>query len=102
VNTTRRVLASDPGARDYIVNVRNCGNSILAYGYAISRNQKDDIIPCLGRVQSRECYLISITFPPKGTNTAKYVYLLGSLALLAFIGFIFLRLGKPQNVLPED
>jgi hypothetical protein len=102
VNTTRRVLASDPGARDYIVNVLNCGNSSVAYGYAISRNQKDDIIACLGRVQPRACYLINITFQPKGTNTAKYVYLLGSLTLFAFMGFIFLRPGKPQNVLPED
>ena len=102
VNTTRRVLAGDPGARDYIVNVLNCGNSSVAYGYAISRNQKDDIIACLGRVQPRACYLINITFQPKGTNTAKYVYLLGSLILFAFMGFIFLRPGKPQNVLPED
>jgi DNA-binding response OmpR family regulator len=102
VNTTRRVLANDPGARDYIVNVLNCGNSSVAYGYAISRNQKDDIITCLGRVQPRACYLINITFQPKGTNTVKYVYLLGSLALLAFMGTIFLRPGKPQNVLLED
>src|SRR3954452_1617962 len=27
VNTTRRLLAKDPLARDYVVNVLNCGNS---------------------------------------------------------------------------
>jgi hypothetical protein len=99
VNTTRRVLAS---AHDYIVNVLNCGNPSVVYGYAISRDQKDDIISCLGRKQPRACYLVNIKFEPKGTNTAKYVYLLGGLALLAFMGFIFLKPGKPRDVLPED
>jgi DNA-binding winged helix-turn-helix (wHTH) protein len=102
VNTTRRLLGNDPHARDYIVNVLNCGNSSVAYGYAISRDQKNDIIACRGRVQPRACYLISIKFQPTETNTAKYGYLLGGLALLAFIGYVFLRPGKPRNVLPEN
>jgi DNA-binding winged helix-turn-helix (wHTH) protein len=102
VNITRRLLDNTPQTRDYIVNVLNCGNSSVAYGYAISRNQKDDIIACKGRVQPRACYLISIKFQPTKTNTAKYGYLLGSLSLLAFIGYIFLRPGKPRNVLPEN
>src|SRR6478672_7692052 len=46
VNTTRRLLAKDPLARDYVVNVLNCGNSSVAYGYAISNNKKDDIVAC--------------------------------------------------------
>ena len=102
VNTTRRLLVNDPYARDYVVNVLNCGNSSVAYGYAISRNQKDDIITCKGRVQPRACYLISIKFKPTVTNTAKNGFLLGSLALLVFIGYILLRPGKPRNVLPEN
>ena len=40
VNTTRRLLANDPLTRDYVVNVLNCGNSSVAYGYAISKNKK--------------------------------------------------------------
>jgi Transcriptional regulatory protein, C terminal len=101
VNTTRRVLVDDPGARNYIVNVLNCGNSSVAYGYAISRNQKDNIISCLGRKQPWACYLINIKFQPAKKNTAKNGYLLGGLALLAFMGFIFFRPDKPRNVLPE-
>src|SRR5580765_8362265 len=45
VNTTQRLLAKDPLARDYVVNVLNCGNASVAYGYAISKNKKDDIVP---------------------------------------------------------
>jgi hypothetical protein len=101
VNTTRRLLANDPLARDYVVNVLNCGNSSVAYGYAISKNTKDDIVPCKGRKQPRACYMINVKFKPTGINTAKNRYLLGSLPFLAFVGFIFLRAVKPRRALPD-
>jgi hypothetical protein len=102
VNTTQRLLAKDPLATDYIVNVLNCADSSIAYGYAISGNNKDDIIACLGRKQPKACYLISIKFQSAETSTAKNGYLLGSLALLAVMGYIFLRPAKPTTVLPEN
>jgi len=101
VNTTRSVLAQDPLARDYVVNVLKCGDAGVAYGYAISKNKKNDIVACRGRVQPRACYMINIKFKPTGISTAKSGYLLGSLSFLAFIGFVFLRSGKPQGVLSD-
>src|SRR5580658_8316794 len=82
VNTTRRLLAKDPLAGDYVVNVLNCGNSSVAYGYAISRNKQDDIVACRGRVQPKACYMINVKFKPTGLYTAKNGYLLGSLLFL--------------------
>ncbi|WP_291922397.1 winged helix-turn-helix domain-containing protein [Chitinophaga sp.] len=102
VNTTRRLLARDPLAADYVVNVLNCNNSSVAYGYAISQNVKDDIVACLGRVQPRACYMINIKFKQTGINTAKNGYLLASLPFLAIAGFVFLRSIKPQKVLPGE
>ena len=102
VNTTRRLLARDPLAGDYVVNVLNCGNSSVAYGYAISKNKKDDIVACIGRKQPKACYMINVKFKPTGLNTAKNGYLLGSLSFLAFVGFLFLRSGKPETALPEE
>jgi len=102
VNTTRRLLAKDPLAGDYIVNVLNCGNSSVAYGYAISKNKKDDIVACIGRKQPKACYMINVKFKPTGLNTAKNGYLLGSLLFLAFVGFVFLRTVKPRRALPND
>lgn len=101
INITQRLLAKDPGARDYIVNVLHCGSSSVAYGYAVSRNKKDDIIACMGRKQPRACYMINIKFKSTGINTAKNRYLLGSLPVLAFVGFIFLRSVKSKRALPE-
>jgi DNA-binding winged helix-turn-helix (wHTH) protein len=102
VNTTRRLLAKDPLSSDYIVNVLNCGNSSVAYGYAISKNKKDDIVTCIGRAQPRACYMINIKFKLTGINTVKSGYLLGSLPFLAFVGFIFIRSVKLRRALPED
>lgn len=101
VNTTRRLLAKDPLARDYVVNVLNCGNSSVAYGYAISKNKKDDIVACIGRAQPRACYRINIKFKPTGINATTKGYILGGLPFLAFVGFIFLSSVKPRRALPD-
>jgi len=102
VNTTQRLLAKDPLASDYVVNVVNCANASVAYGYAISKNKKDDIVACIGRRQPIACYMINIKFKPTGIITAENGYLLGSLTVLAFVGFIFLRSVKPQKALPDS
>ena len=104
VNTTQRLLSQDPLAGDYVVNVLNCANASVAYGYAISKNKKDDIVACRGRVQPKGCYMVNIKFKPTGITTARNEYFLGALLLVAFVGFagfIFLRPVKPQEVLPD-
>ncbi|MFT3911733.1 MAG: winged helix-turn-helix domain-containing protein [Ferruginibacter sp.] len=104
VNTTQRLLANDPIAGDYVVNVVNCADASVTYGYAISKNKKDDITACVGRKYPMGCYMINIKFKPTVNITAKNGYLLGGLSFLAlaFVGFVFLRSGKPQKVLPGD
>lgn len=102
VNTTRRLLDKEPLAGDYIVNVLNCGDSSVAYGYAISQNKQDEIVACIGRKQPKACYIIDIKFKPTGINTATNRYLLGGLSILAFVGFFFLRPAKPQRALPDS
>lgn len=100
IKTTQRLLSKEPLAGNYIVNVLNCGTMNVAYGYAISKNKKDDIVACVGRKQPSACYVINIKFKPTGIQTAKNGYLLGSLSFLAFAGFIFLRAGTPRRALP--
>jgi DNA-binding winged helix-turn-helix (wHTH) protein len=101
VNTTQRLLAKDPLASDYIVNVLNCAKASVAYGYAISKNKKDDIVACIGRTQPIACYIINIKFKPTGITAAKNGYFLGVLLLLAFVGFIFWKSVKPRKAVPE-
>lgn len=102
VHTTQRLLARDPLASDYIVNVLNCANATVAYGYAISKNKKDDIVTCLGRKQPIACYMINIKFKPRGVTTLRNEYFLGAIVLLVLAGFIFLRPAKPKQTLPDS
>lgn len=102
INITGRFLDKAPGTSNYIVNVLNCGNGSVTYGYAISKNKKDDIVACTGRKQPKTCYRINIKFKPTGIVTAKNGYLLGGLSFLAFVGFIFLKSIKPRKLLPES
>jgi hypothetical protein len=102
VKTTQRLLAKDPLASDYVVNVLNCANASVAYGYAISKNKKDDIVACIGRRQPIACYMINIKFKPTGIITAKNGYFLGALSFLGFVGFIFLIFVKPRKALPDS
>jgi DNA-binding winged helix-turn-helix (wHTH) protein len=99
MNTTRRFLDKAPLASNYIVNVLNCSNSSVVYGYAISKNKKDNIVACIGRKQPKACYMINIKFKPTSINIVKNGYLLGSLSFLGFVSFIFLRSFKPQKAL---
>ncbi len=102
MNTTSRFLDTAPLASNYIVKVLNCGNASVAYGFAISKNKKENIIACKGRRQPRACYMINIKFKPTGINTAKNGYILGSLPILAFVGFIFFRYVKTRKALPDS
>jgi len=100
VNITSRLLDKAPLANDYVVNVLTRDNASVVYGYAISKNKKNDIVPCRGRKQPTACYTINIKFKPTGIITAKNGYLLGGLPFLAFLGFIFLTSVKPRRSLP--
>lgn len=102
VNTTRRLLAEDPLASDYVVNVLNPGNLSVAYGYAISKSKKDDIVACIGRAQPQAHYMINIKFKPQGINTTKNIYILSSLPFLAVVGFIFWKNIRPRRDIPEN
>ena len=100
VNTTKRLLAKDYQVTDYVVNVINCDNSSVAYGYAISKNKKEDILACVGRKQPIACYKINIKFKPSDVVTTNFKYYLGGLAFLLLIGFVFWKL-KPKKQLPK-
>ena len=97
VNTTRRLLAKDPLANHYVVNVLNGDDSRVIYGYVISKDKKDDIVACIGRVQPRARYLINIKYKQAGVRIAADGYLFGSLSFLAFVGFVFLQTPKPHK-----
>lgn len=102
VRTTQQFLAKEPETRDYVVNVLRCGSKEVVYGYAVSGNKQDDIISCLGRKQPKACYTIQIKFPAAGPMNTQNALFLGSLALLALVGYVFWKPGKPLSSFNEN
>ena len=101
VHTTQRFLSQDPALREYVVKVVNPADGRVTYGYAISGQQKDDIITCIGRKQPLASYLVEITFKPTAIITAREGYLLAGLFFLTGMGFLFVRSAKPRKDRPE-
>lgn len=90
-------LAKDNLAKDYIVNVLNCGGKDVVFGYAMFKNKKDNIMPCSGRKQPKSCYIINLKFKSQGWNIPQKGYLIGGIPLLAFIGLIISKSGKGRK-----
>jgi len=99
VQTTQQILSKGQLTGDYIVNVVNASNGSVAYGYAISKNRKNDVISCLGRRQPADKYLVNIRFKPAGLLSTRNGYLLGGLTVIAFVGIAVFRRKKPKTVL---
>lgn len=74
---------------DYIVSVIDCASNSVVFGYAILGNGRDNIVPCEGREQPRQCYTISITFAGISDATGTRYYLLLIAGLLAVPLWIF-------------
>ncbi|MEI6266198.1 MAG: winged helix-turn-helix domain-containing protein [Sphingobacteriia bacterium] len=100
VNISQRLLSRDKAVSNYVVNVLNCDNANVAYGYAIANNTKDDIVSCKGRRLPNACYVINIKFKPNVAITTKNGILLGGLSVFAFVGLMFMGSVKQRKVLP--
>jgi len=94
---TKRILDPSPYGNHYVVNVLNCKNSTVAYGYAISQKKEENIVSCQGRIQPKACYLIKIQFKTASFPFNQSSYLLASLSILGVAGFIFLRSKKTST-----
>lgn len=84
-------MAKDQLEDNYIVNVLNCTGSEVIFGYAIFKNEQDDIVPCSGRVQPKACYIIDVKFQAEAISPMQKGYLIGGLPLLAFVGLLISR-----------
>lgn len=105
VSAIKGVLADEEIGGNYIVNVLNCSGSEIVFGYAILSDQQQDIVPCTGREQDRDCYIVNIKFQNGGLNALHKSYLIGGLPFLAFIGLMISKSSKyrkEENVLVAE
>ena len=87
VSVIHRVITTHHLPPDYIVNVINCSDREVIYGYAMLEAEQNSIIPCTGRKQLKSCYFINIQFPRSGQGGFQTKYLIAGIGLLASVLF---------------
>lgn len=84
ITIVKNLLSYDNIADNYIVKVLGCSGDDVLFGYAFLKN--GPLMPCTGRIQPKGCYLINISFEPKGITALQKGYIVGGLSLFAFVG----------------
>lgn len=97
VTISQRFLTKDVLSDEYLVNVLNCNNSSIVYGFTISKNKKDALITCKGRKHPKACYTISVKFKTPPKSMGKHLYLWVGLCLLVCLVFVFFKRNKPKK-----
>ena len=88
VKIVNRTLAKDNHIHNYVVSVLSCAGKDVIFGYAMADNVKDNIIPCSGRKQPKNCYVIDLKFQPEGFTAVQKGYSFAGVFLLAFMGLV--------------
>jgi len=94
VGIVRKTLAGTSETSDYIVTVLDCSNTKVIFGYAISDRDKKEVIPCSGRKQISDCYLVDVDFGNPSFGIKKYAAAASLLAVFALCPFVVLRRKK--------
>ncbi|SKA11045.1 winged helix-turn-helix domain-containing protein [Sediminibacterium ginsengisoli] len=103
VKIIRETLEKEDHPADYIVNVLDCSNEDILFGYAISQKGQNDIIPCKGRIQAKGCYVVNIEFQESDPMLSKS-YVIAGASLFAFMGILAVRpfrKRRRRSVIPE-
>lgn len=83
--------------RDYIVNVLDCSNNTVVYGYAMAADKKHQILSCLGREQVSGCYLITVEFDHVPFGVKRYAAAASFLAFIGLCPFVVLGYSNRKN-----
>lgn len=97
VKIVGNVLAADPLAENYIVNVLNCTRDKVVFGYGNFDTEQNNPVACSGRIQPKDCYSIRIKLQNHQIGSDQKNYLIGTLPLLAFIGLMTLNVYRPRK-----
>jgi len=89
VKTINHTVTVNKLPSHYVVNVIKCSTNEVVFGYAILGDKQSNIIPCRGRRQVKNCYLINLKFENTGVAVLQSRYL-SALVILIFMLLFFL------------
>lgn len=98
VSIVRQTLSASNETSDYLVHVLDCPKSKVVYGYSVSKNKTDDVIPCSGRKQQPDCYVITIEFRGEALGVKTYAAGISAIAALLLVP---LAVSRYRNQKPE-
>lgn len=101
VTIIEKSLALNHETPDYIVNVLDCPNAAVVFGYAISHNQKNDVLACSGRKQPSGCYILTIEFGKAPFGVKKYAAAMSAFAIFVLCPFVVWRYRRKKLVAGE-
>lgn len=104
VAVVQRNLKKSTFPKEYSVNVFKCSNKEIIYSFLISLDDKESIIPCIGRSMPGNCYDITIKFVSKSNvffNNESAFFVVIVLILFILFWYIFNR-KKEKTILKKE
>jgi DNA-binding winged helix-turn-helix (wHTH) protein len=101
-NIISKTIKSSKLPNDYTANVLECYGNEIVYSFVMSGNDKNVIVPCLGRTLPKGCYYISINFSPESGSKRNYI-LSGCILLLILLAYLMnLYFRRKSNTIREN
>jgi DNA-binding winged helix-turn-helix (wHTH) protein len=101
VKIIQRTINGNQLPSNYIVNVIECASNEKVFGYAMLQAEEKNIIPCIGRQQSKGCYSINITFQNNSLFSLPGKYVIAGIGLFALVAaFAGVKIYNKKKSLP--
>ena len=82
-------IAKQNQLSEFSVNILDCEEKETVYGFTISPNDADNMVPCLGRELPKDCYHLSLLFPARQKQgILKGYYIAAALAVASVLFFL--------------
>jgi len=82
LTTIQRIVVAHQLPPDYLVNVIECSEKKVVFGYAISENAENNILACTSRKQPLGCYLIHLQFQSRASSSQAQWAIVGLVVLV--------------------
>jgi hypothetical protein len=94
-------IAKENKLPEFSVNILDCREKETVYGFAISPNDADNMVPCLGRELPKDCYHLSLLFPARQKQGLRNLYYIAAALVIAASLFFLLRFRYKRIPAPD-
>nr|MCU0392038.1 winged helix-turn-helix domain-containing protein [Thermoflexibacter sp.] len=92
-----KLMITNDLSKNYIVNVIEHNTKEVVFGYAMSDDEQQSIVPCKGRLQAPKQYSINIQFQPPSPILSNALFWSSLLLLLGSVSVIIFKAKKAPS-----